>query len=125
MQAACQLLPAQGPARLARRAAAARQRSARRSLSSSSEIIAPCARLDTPGHRWSLASRLPSGRRMQTAILAGPVCEAGCGAPTTSDQALRTPTIGVIFVGGIYAVRMQLDELEPVTLAAVGDGSKP
>lgn len=44
---------------------------------------------------------------------------------TTSDQALRTPTIGVIFVGGIYAVRMQLDELEPVTLAAVGDGSKP
>ena len=38
---------------------------------------------------------------------------------TTGDRAASTPTIGVIFLGGNYAVRMQLDELEPVTLAVV------
>ncbi len=43
---------------------------------------------------------------------------------TTGDRAARTPTIGVIFLGGNYAVRMQLDELEPVTLAAIETETK-
>ena len=35
---------------------------------------------------------------------------------TTGARAVRTPTIGVIFIGGSYDVRMQLDDLEPVKL---------
>lgn len=35
---------------------------------------------------------------------------------TTADRAVRTETIGVIWEGGNYPVRMQLSELSPVKI---------